>query len=464
MVITTISYVKSPTFLDRGVDMRLTAAHRRHRVVALALLPAHARCLGLASPSAGGKAPQTVAMAYEPLRLHPRLFEPSQVRHWLHPDFAEILEAVEAAEANVLENDGTTVCRSLVTEEARQIFSFPLLRDDACEFLIGEVENFQATGLPARRPNSMNNYGLILTEIGLKPSLTALQQCIQPLARALFPVEGAQFHDFHSFVVSYKPEEDRGLDMHTDDSDVTLNVCLGKQFEAAGLCFCGVRAPRRSRVPRPSARGRAVCTCPSLIMPVARVWLSGSSRLFNGWYCRGRGCARPPARIVPLLTYTRPRHPPSWPKAAWGRRHLERSPRQFDHVELEPAVPRLGCLPRAAVLPRAGESATAIMRPAHPLLPSCWLICTVAHVPCPASDSLPPSLTLLPLTSLSRLARASPMRTASRSRTTAIGRASRERHAPRVARSLPTRRGARRRMPNTTASGARAVAIAIGSQ
>ena len=34
--------------------------------------------------------------------------------------------------------------------------------------------------------------------------------------------------------------------MHTDDSDVTLNVCLGKDFEAAGLCFCGAcAAPRR---------------------------------------------------------------------------------------------------------------------------------------------------------------------------------------------------------------------------
>jgi hypothetical protein len=28
--------------------------------------------------------------------------------------------------------------------------------------------------------------------------------------------------------------------MHTDDSDVTLNVCLGRDgFRAAGLRFCG---------------------------------------------------------------------------------------------------------------------------------------------------------------------------------------------------------------------------------
>mmetsp|Transcript_63923 Transcript_63923/g.205963 ORF Transcript_63923/g.205963 Transcript_63923/m.205963 type:complete len:155 (-) Transcript_63923:110-574(-) len=28
--------------------------------------------------------------------------------------------------------------------------------------------------------------------------------------------------------------------MHTDDSDVTFNLCLGKDFSGAGLCFCGV--------------------------------------------------------------------------------------------------------------------------------------------------------------------------------------------------------------------------------
>ena len=27
--------------------------------------------------------------------------------------------------------------------------------------------------------------------------------------------------------------------MHTDNSDVTFNVCLGREFSAAGLAFCG---------------------------------------------------------------------------------------------------------------------------------------------------------------------------------------------------------------------------------
>merc|ERR1712070_472627 len=36
-----------------------------------------------------------------------------------------------------------------------------------------------------------------------------------------------------------------GLDMHTDDSDVTFNICLGREFTGASLTICGdSRQPR----------------------------------------------------------------------------------------------------------------------------------------------------------------------------------------------------------------------------
>ena len=38
----------------------------------------------------------------------------------------------------------------------------------------------------------------------------------------------------------YRSGEDLGLDMHTDDSDVTFNLCLGLEFTGAGLQFCGM--------------------------------------------------------------------------------------------------------------------------------------------------------------------------------------------------------------------------------
>ena len=80
----------------------------------------------------------------------------------------------------------------------------------------------------------MNNYGVVLNDIGLRDSLSAVQALVQPLAALLFPLEGRHLDDHHSFVVSYRTGEDLGLDMHTDDSDVTLNVCLGEKFEVVG--------------------------------------------------------------------------------------------------------------------------------------------------------------------------------------------------------------------------------------
>ena len=37
----------------------------------------------------------------------------------------------------------------------------------------------------------------------------------------------------------YHEDQDRGLDMHTDASDITLNVALGREFTGATLQFCG---------------------------------------------------------------------------------------------------------------------------------------------------------------------------------------------------------------------------------
>jgi len=75
------------------------------------------------------------------------------------------------------------------------------------------------------------------------------EEVTQPIASVLFPTEGEWLDEHHSFSVRYKAGEDLGLDMHTDDSDVTFNVCLGKPgFTAAGLTFCGIMGRPDHRV------------------------------------------------------------------------------------------------------------------------------------------------------------------------------------------------------------------------
>ena len=113
-----------------------------------------------------------------------------------------------------------------------------------------EVDNYDASGLPVRRPNSMNMYGLIVNEIGMRDAITELAAGDPvAVARFLFPLQSTRFDAHHSFIVRYKSDEDPGLDMHTDDSDVTFNACLNSNFTRrrgrAGLTFCGdaARAP-----------------------------------------------------------------------------------------------------------------------------------------------------------------------------------------------------------------------------
>lgn len=136
----------------------------------------------------------------------------------------------------------------------------------------------------------MNRYGSVLSSLGLgEVGRVLMEKWIQPVARALFPGMGAELENQHSFMVRYRvaeevggdqgvgeggterkndleikgekevpwdkkiteriaesgkerakqrtasslPRQQRGLDMHTDDSEVTVNVGLmpGEQLE-----------------------------------------------------------------------------------------------------------------------------------------------------------------------------------------------------------------------------------------
>ena len=166
---------------------------------------------------------------YVPLRREPRLFTSLLRDEWITPE----ARAVAAAAWEGFLHDA-------VVRESAGVYSFELFSKAFCETFLAEVDNYDASGLPVRRPNSMNMYGLIVNEIGMKEAITELQQeILWPVARLLFPLQSTQFDAHHSFIVRYKSDEDPGLDMHTDDSDVTFNACLNSNFTGAGLTFCG---------------------------------------------------------------------------------------------------------------------------------------------------------------------------------------------------------------------------------
>ena len=117
---------------------------------------------------------------------------------------------------------------SLVEESSPGIYSFDLFSPIFCQMMTEEIHNFESSSLPRRRPNTMNNYGLIINEIGLEPLMTQLlNTIIAPMCAALYPTERIvqELDHHHTFVVEYKKDGgDRGLDMHHDSSEATLNV------------------------------------------------------------------------------------------------------------------------------------------------------------------------------------------------------------------------------------------------
>jgi len=138
---------------------------------------------------------------------------------------------------------------ALLTEVHPGIFTVRMFSEEYCELLVEEMNNFEESGLPLQRPNSMNNYGVILNHIGFKDLMyRILHDCISPFASFLYQdYGGATLDRHHSFTVKYKVGEDLDLAEHVDDSDVTLNICLGKEFTGGNLKFNGVQGKGKPR-------------------------------------------------------------------------------------------------------------------------------------------------------------------------------------------------------------------------
>jgi hypothetical protein len=132
------------------------------------------------------------------------------------------------------------------------LFALRPLSEGTVAALLEEVNHLRAWAREHRvyiePPNSMNDYGVVLETLGLGGLAQGLMEAaVSPLAARLFPeVGGASLSDSHAFVVEYERGGDVDLGFHVDDSDVTLNLCLGERpedggFEGGELYFQGRR-------------------------------------------------------------------------------------------------------------------------------------------------------------------------------------------------------------------------------
>ncbi|KAL1221637.1 2-oxoglutarate and iron-dependent oxygenase domain-containing protein CP2 [Cardamine amara subsp. amara] len=140
--------------------------------------------------------------------------------------------------------------RSIMSEPAPGIFVFDMLQPGFCEMMLSEVDNFERwvgeTKFRIMRPNTMNKYGAVLDDFGLDTMLDKLMEgFIRPVSKVFFnDVGGATLDSHHGFVVEYGQDRDVDLGFHVDDSEVTLNVCLGNQFVGGELFFRGTRCEK----------------------------------------------------------------------------------------------------------------------------------------------------------------------------------------------------------------------------
>ncbi|CAI9723761.1 2-oxoglutarate and iron-dependent oxygenase domain-containing protein 2-like [Octopus vulgaris] len=176
---------------------------------------------------------ELIASRYRP--LHPSIYLLKE--SFLDPKFLHLVYLCKNAGMN------EDVKKSITVHKSFRLYAFPIFTQEFCDMLIEELEHFERSDLPKGRPNTMSNNGCLLEELGFdKEFLEPLRMnYISWITRFLFPDFGGGSLDSHRvFTVKYSMGQDRNLGAHYDNAEITLNVCLGKDFSAGGLNFRGL--------------------------------------------------------------------------------------------------------------------------------------------------------------------------------------------------------------------------------
>ena len=127
-----------------------------------------------------------------------------------------------------------------IEEVASGVYSFPVFDEGFAQEVVAELEHLtdilEKTGLK-ERPNSMNNYGVLLDEVGFTEGFSdvLLDHYLRPMAALLCQDHGGATLDHHRcFSVKYSQGKDTSLATHYDNAEVTLNVNVGLRGIPAG--------------------------------------------------------------------------------------------------------------------------------------------------------------------------------------------------------------------------------------
>ncbi|CAE6955001.1 ICU11, partial [Symbiodinium sp. KB8] len=223
---------------------------------------------------------------YHPQKsLHKELFDPQLWRRWIDPCVLSCLSRWhEAGEPRAGLGQVDLSALPGLQVRAPGVVSFPFFTHEFCDLVLEEVHHYQDLGMPGRPPNTMNNYGLVLNDIGLKPVFSSiLEHVLLPFGARIFGSEedrldelkgeklctenwgGSVLDEHHTFVVQYAPNNDKHLDMHIDECDVTFNFGLSAEnITGSELAFCGLFYDddhRKHRFTYQHVKGQCVMHC-----------------------------------------------------------------------------------------------------------------------------------------------------------------------------------------------------------
>ena len=133
--------------------------------------------------AAAAEAKVTTATTYRKLAVEPRLVSThgGMAKEWLVPAVADLLcvqdgpgggggsggGMVRGGGGAMAPSESAALLKAAAPEHLGEgIYRFALFTPAFCKAMCDEIDNYEASGLPARRPNTMNNGGLVVNDIG----------------------------------------------------------------------------------------------------------------------------------------------------------------------------------------------------------------------------------------------------------------------------------------------------------
>ncbi|KAJ1462405.1 hypothetical protein M885DRAFT_610457 [Pelagophyceae sp. CCMP2097] len=201
----------------------------------------------------------------------------------------------------------------LSEEPCDGVYTFRALKAEFCETLLEAVDRTSCQGMAKNAPRAN------LDVLGLGWIADVLLAITEGVSKRVFPRETCEASGVraaldwrHAYVLQYTPKTEAQPDAraslvsHTDDSEITLNVALGRSFDGGSLLLGGVRGTTEER--RDPALNAATTPVGSALVHVGRHLhavapvLTGERRVLICWT---RSLAGTRSRVCPCCYMNR---------------------------------------------------------------------------------------------------------------------------------------------------------------